>query len=74
MPGFWSTFWTRLRNSVLCLCLGLLVTSCSNPGVALNSQPVIRNTTSTDSAEAVEMDQARVDAGSLDEAINGSGL
>ena len=50
------------------------MTSCSNPGVALNSQPVIRNTISTDSAEAVEMDQERVDAGSLDEAINGSGL
>jgi len=74
MPGFWSTFSAWLRNSVLCLCLGLLVTSCSNPGVALNSQPVIRNTISTDSAEAIEMDQARVETGSLDEAINDSGL
>ena len=73
MPGIVKTLVTRLINSalLLCLSLGLLVTSCSNPGVALNSNPVVLDPVSMDSAEA---DQALVDSGSLDDVIVGSGL
>ena len=73
MPGIVKTLVTRLINSalLLCLSLGLLVTSCSNPGVALNSNPVVLDPVSMDSAEA---DQALVDSGSLDDVIIGSGL
>ena len=73
MPGIVKTLVTRLINSalLLCLSLGLLVTSCSNPGVALNSNPVVLDPVSMDSAEA---DQALVDSGALDDAILGSGL
>ena len=73
MPGIVKTLVTRLINSalLLCLSLGLLVTSCSNPGVALNSNPVVLVPVSMDSAEA---DQALVDSGSLDDVILGSGL
>ncbi len=73
MPGIVKTLVTRLINSalLLCLSLGLLVTSCSNPGVALNSNPVVLDPVSMDSAEA---DQALVDSGSLDDVILGSGL
>ena len=73
MPGIIKTLVTRLINSalLLCLSLGLLVTSCSNPGVALNSNPVVLDPVSMDSAEA---DQALVDSGSLDDVILGSGL
>ena len=76
MSGFWKTSSTWLLNSVLwlCLSLGLLVTACSNPGVALNSQPVLGESVSMDSAEAAELDQARVEVGSVGEVINGSGL
>lgn len=58
---------TRLINSalLLCLSLGLLVTACSNAGVALNSNPVVLEPVSMDQAEA---DQALVDSGSLDDA------
>ena len=73
MPGIVKTLATRLINSalLLCLSLGLLVTSCSNPGVALNGNPVVLDQVSMDSAEA---DQTLVDSGSLDDAILGSGL
>ncbi len=73
MPGFVKTLATRLINSALlfCLSLGLLVTSCSNPGVALNSNPVVLEPVSMDQAEA---DQALVDPGSLDDALLGSVL
>ena len=73
MPGIVKTLVTRVINSalLLCLSLGLLVTSCSNPGVALNSNPVVLDPVSMDSAEA---DQALVDSGSLDDVILGSGL
>ena len=58
---------TRLINSalLLCLSLGLLVTACSNAGVALNSNPVVLEPVSMDQAGA---DQALVDSGSLDDA------
>ena len=64
---------TRLINSalLLCLSLGLLVTACSNAGVALNSNPVVLERVSMDQAEA---DQALVDSGSLDDVLLGSGL
>ena len=67
MSGFFKAFATRLINSalLLCLSLGLLVTACSNPGVALNSNPVVLEPVSMDQADA---DQALVDSGSLDDA------
>ena len=67
MPVFVKNFATRLINSalLLCLSLGLLVTACSNAGVALNSNPVVLEPVSMDQAEA---DQALVDSGSLDDA------
>ena len=73
MSGFVKNFATRLINSalLLCLSLGLLVTACSNAGVALNSNPVELEPVSMDRAEA---DQALVDSGSLDDAMLGSGL
>ena len=73
MPGLVKSLATRLINSalLLCLSLGLLVTACSNPGVALNSNPVVLDPVSMESAET---DQALVDSGSLDDAILGSGL
>ena len=73
MPGLVKTLATRLINSalLLCLSLGLLVTACSNPGVALNSNPVVLDPVSIDRADA---GQALVDSGSLDDAILGSGL
>ena len=73
MPVFIKNLATRLINSalLLCLSLGLLVTACSNAGVALNSNPVVLEPVSMDRAEA---DQALVDSGSLDDAMLGSGL
>ena len=73
MSGFLKAFAMFLVNSALliCLSLGLLVTACSNPGVALNSQPVALESVSM---ESVEADQALDDSGSLNDAINGSGL
>ena len=73
MPGFVKALAARLINSalLLCLTLGLLVTACSNAGVALNSNPVELEPVSMDRAEA---DQALVDSGSLDDAMLGSGL
>lgn len=67
MPVFVKNLATRLINSalLLCLSLGLLVTACSNAGVALNSNPVVLEPVSMDQAEA---DQALVDSGSLDDA------
>tara|TARA_B100001079_G_scaffold138133_1_gene118367 strand:- start:54 stop:257 length:204 start_codon:yes stop_codon:yes gene_type:complete len=67
MPVFIKNLATRLINSalLLCLSLGLLVTACSNAGVALNSNPVVLEPVSMDQAEA---DQALVDSGSLDDA------
>ena len=67
MSGFFKNLATRLINSALlfCLSLGLLVTACSNSGVALNSNPVVLEPVSMDQAEA---DQALVDSGSLDDA------
>ena len=65
MSVFVKNLATRLINSalLLCLSLGLLVTACSNAGVALNSNPVVLEPVSMDQAEA---DQALVDSGSLD--------
>ena len=73
MSVFVKNLATRLINSalLLCLSLGLLVTACSNAGVALNSNPVVLETVSMDQAEA---DQALVDSGSLDDALLGSSL
>ena len=73
MSGFVKALAARLINSalLLCLSLGLLVTACSNAGVALNSNPVELEPVSVDRAEA---DQALVDSGSLDDAMLGSGL
>tara|TARA_B100000482_G_scaffold50235_1_gene33669 strand:- start:3013 stop:3234 length:222 start_codon:yes stop_codon:yes gene_type:complete len=73
MSGFVKALAARLINSalLLCLSLGLLVTACSNAGVALNSNPVELEPVSMDRAEA---DQALVDSGSLDDAMLGSGL
>ena len=67
MSGFVKNLATSLINSalLLCLSLGLLVTACSNAGVALNSNPVVLEPVSMDQAEA---DQALVDSGSLDDA------
>ena len=67
MSEFVKTLVIRLINSalLLCLSLGLLVTACSNAGVALNSNPVVLEPVSMDQAEA---DQALVDSGSLDDA------
>ena len=73
MSGFVKALAARLINSalLLCLSLGLLVTACSNAGVALNSNPVELEPVSMDRADA---DQALVDSGSLDDAMLGSGL
>tara|TARA_Y100000746_G_scaffold214933_1_gene208666 strand:+ start:1734 stop:1955 length:222 start_codon:yes stop_codon:yes gene_type:complete len=73
MSGFVKALAALLINSalLLCLSLGLLVTACSNAGVALNSNPVELEPVSMDRAEA---DQALVDSGSLDDAMLGSGL
>ena len=73
MTGFIKNLATRLINSalLLCLSLGLLITACSNAGVALNRNPVVLDPVSMESAEA---DQALVDSGSLDDALLGSGL
>ena len=67
MSVFVQNLATRLINSalLLCLSLGLLVTACSNAGVALNSNPVVLEPVSMDQADA---DQALVDSGSLDDA------
>tara|TARA_Y100000748_G_C15223098_1_gene382021 strand:- start:36 stop:239 length:204 start_codon:yes stop_codon:yes gene_type:complete len=67
MSVFVKNLATRLINSalLLCLSLGLLVTACSNAGVALNSNPVVLEPVSMDQADA---DQALVDSGSLDDA------
>ena len=67
MSVFVKNLATRLTNSalLLCLSLGLLVTACSNAGVALNSNPVVLEPVSMDQADA---DQALVDSGSLDDA------
>ncbi len=67
MSVFVKNLATRLINSalLLCLSLGLLVTACSNAGVALNSNPVVSEPVSMDQADA---DQALVDSGSLDDA------
>ena len=67
MPVFIKNLATRLINSalLLCLSLGLLVTACSNAGVALNSNPVVLEPVSMDQAEA---EKALVDSGSLDDA------
>ena len=67
MSEFVKALVIRLINSalLLCLSLGLLVTACSNAGVALNSNPVVLEPVSMDQAEA---DQALVDSGSLDDA------
>ncbi len=73
MSGFVKTLASRLINSalLLCLSLGMLVTACSNAGVALNRNPVVLDPVSMDQAEA---DQALVDSGSLDDAMLGSGF
>ncbi|KZR87109.1 hypothetical protein MITS9508_02576 [Synechococcus sp. MIT S9508] len=73
MSRFVKNLATRLINLalLLCLSLGLLVTACSNAGVALNSNPVVLEPVSMDQAEA---DQALFDSGSLDDALLGSGL
>ena len=73
MSGFVKALAARLINSalLLCLSLGLLVTACSNAGVALNSNPVELEPVSMDRADA---GQALVDSGSLDDAMLGSGL
>ena len=54
MSVFVKNLATRLINSalLLCLSLGLLVTACSNAGVALNSNPVVLELVSMDQAEA----------------------
>ena len=67
MSVFVKNLATRLTNSalLLCLSLGLLVTACSNAGVALNRNPVVLEPVSMDQADA---DQALVDSGSLDDA------
>ena len=73
MSGFVKTFATRLINSALLLCLSLwvLITACSNAGIALNSNPVLLEPVLMDTGES---DQALVDSGSLDDAMLGSGL
>ena len=73
MTGFIKNLATRLINSalMLCLSLGLLITACSNAGVALSRNPVVLEPVSMDQAKA---DQALVDSGSLDDALLGSGL
>ena len=73
MSGFVKALAARLINSalLLCLSLGLLVTACSNAGVALKSNPVELEPVSMDRADA---DQALVDSGSLDDAMLGTGL
>jgi len=67
MTGFIKNLATRLINSalLLCLSLGLLITACSNAGVALNRNPVVLEPVSMDQAKA---GQALVDSGSLDDA------
>ena len=67
MSGFVKTFATRLINSalLLCLSLGVLITACSNAGIALNSNPVLLEPVLMDTGES---DQALVDSGSLDDA------
>ena len=45
-------------GDLLVVLLVQLLSACSNPGVALNSEPVIRATIPTDSAEAVEVQQS----------------
>ena len=71
--AFLRLFVTRLINSalLLCLSLGLLVTACSNAGVAFNSNPVVLEPVSMDRGDA---SQALVDSGSLEDAMLGSGL
>ena len=73
MSEFVKTLVIRLINSalLLCLSLGLLVTACSNAGVALNSNPVVSEPISIDRTEA---DQGLVESASLDDAMLGSGL
>ena len=73
MSGFLKILCTRLVNSALLICLGLglLLTACSNAGVALNSNPVVLESVSMELGEA---DQSLVDSGSLDDAIKDSGL
>ena len=45
-------------GDLLVVLLVQLLSACSNPGVALNSEPVVRATIPTDSAEAVEVQQS----------------
>ena len=73
MSVFVKNLATRLINSalLLCLSLGLLVTACSNAGVALNSNPVVLEPVSMDRTEA---DQGLVESASWDDAMLGSGL
>ena len=73
MSGFFRAFVARLFNTALLLCcaLCLLVSACSNPGVALNGNPVVQETVSMELGEAV---QSPTESGSLDDAITGSGL
>ena len=73
MSGYLKVLSTSLVNSalLLCLCLGLLLTACSNAGVELNSNPVVLETVSMDLGEA---DQLPLESGELDDAIQDSGL
>ena len=73
MIGIFRGFVARLSNTALLLCCALcvLLTACSNPGVALNGLPVVQETVSTELGEAV---QSPNESGSLDGAITGSGL
>ena len=73
MSEFVKILATRLINAalLLCLSLGLLVTGCSNAGVALNSNSVVSEPISMDRAEA---DQEPVESVSLDDAMLGSAL
>ena len=45
-------------GDLLVVLLVQLLSACSNPGVGLNSEPVIRAIIPTDSAEAVEVQQS----------------
>lgn len=73
MSDFFKLLVNRVFSGALLLCfvLGLLVTSCSNEGVALNSDAVVREFVSMELGEAAE---STPQPGSLDDAITGSGL
>ena len=73
MSGYLKVLSTSLVNSalLLCLCLGLLLTACSNAGVELNSNPVVLESVSMELGEA---DQRLLDSGSPADASKDSGF